>query len=373
MKKTIFTLCAFLLAVATQAEITSTITYKGQSLVEDNSFTRTQSGTTNKNDVKEVSGIACSRVTAGYLWVEIDEGTSSIWALNASTGAKQMTLNLSGVGSRDDWEDLAAGVVNDTNFLFLGAFGDNDLVYKDNYQIHCFPEPSITSGTKSATVTTIKFGFPDGKAHNVETLMFDNVEQVFYIVDKVKSGLCTLYSLPFNRNSTGIQRLTQVTTLGNSGETSFDFCTSGDISPDGHWVLIKNKKHVLMWERQGTESLSVTLKRQPVYVNAYQEEEQGEAIAWLDNTTFYTTSDSKKNTPIYKYVRTLPTPTTLEEMVLEEKKKEEVDWGNNVEIYDLRGVLIYDGMAKNLQLDTPYVIVRQNGRGRLMSTASLCK
>ena len=36
---------------------------------------------------------------------------------------------------------------------------------------------------------------------------------------------------------------------------------------------------------------------------AYVKEEQGESLAWLNDSVFYTTSDSKDDTPIYKYVR----------------------------------------------------------------------
>jgi hypothetical protein len=45
----------------------------------------------------------------------------------------------------------------------------------------------------------------------------------------------------------------------------------------------------------------------PKQVTAYKKEPQGEAIAWLDNTTCYTTSDvySDGSAPIWKYTRTL--------------------------------------------------------------------
>jgi hypothetical protein len=65
---------------------------------------------------------------------------------------------------------------------------------------------------------------------------------------------------------------------------------------------------VLLWERQGSESLSETAKRHPVQVKAYQEETQGESLAWLDATTFYTTSDQTSDQPIYQHVR--PNPAT---------------------------------------------------------------
>jgi hypothetical protein len=100
--------------------------------------------------------------------------------------------------------------------------------------------------------------------------------------------------------------------LGNGSK--FNLCTGGDITPDGSWMAIKNKKYILLWERQGSESLSATATRHPTQIAAYQEEAQGESLAWEDNSTFYTTSDQKKDVPIYKYTRgdspTVPTDTT---------------------------------------------------------------
>jgi hypothetical protein len=85
--------------------------------------------------------------------------------------------------------------------------------------------------------------------------------------------------------------------------TKFELVCGGDISPDGKWMAVKSQKYILLWERQGDESLSETAKRRPVQIAAYEKEEQGESLAWKDANTFYTTSDSKKDTPIYQYVR----------------------------------------------------------------------
>ena len=286
------------------------LNYDGTSLTFNNDFTRTECGTMYKSVMPETSGFACSRTTPGYLWAHGDENTGSNKKIVAiqPNGTLAMTVTISGDPGRDDWEDIATGVYNSTNYLFIGAIGDNNTEYKDQYYIYYFQEPAITSGTKSATVSYIKFGYPDNKAHNTETLMYDNVEQMFYIVDKVKNGICHLYKLPFRTDyGTGVQTLTEVCALGN-GE-KFNYCTGGDITPDGKWMAIKSKPYVLLWERQGTESLSATAQRRPQQIAAYQEEEQGESLAWADSTTFYTTSDSKSNTPIYKYVRTFGSTT----------------------------------------------------------------
>lgn len=288
------------------------INYNGTNLTLNNEFTRTECGTAYKSVMKEVSGFACSRQTPGYIWAHGDENTGSNKKIVAikPDGSLAMTVTLSDDPDRDDWEDICTGVYGGKNYVFIGAIGDNDLAFKDSYYIYYFEEPEITGGTKSVSVKYIRFGYPDNKAHNTETLMYDNIEQVFYIADKVKDGVCTLFSLPFKTSyGTTTQKLTKVCELGNGSK--FNFLTGGDITPDGRWMAIKSKKYVLLWERQGDESLSETAKRQPVQIAAYQEEKQGEAISWQDATTFYTTSDDKSDVPIYKYVRPMSTPQDL--------------------------------------------------------------
>lgn len=280
------------------------INYNGTTLQENTDFTRTECGTMKKKTMKEISGLAASRQTPGYLWAHGDENTGDNRKIIAiqPDGTLAMTVNLTTPNTdRDDWEDIATGIYDGKNYVFIGAIGDNDLAFNDQYYIYYFEEPAISSGTQNVTVNTIRFGYPDNTAHNTETLMYDNVEQMFYIADKV-DGMCHLYKLPFSTTyGTGVQRLTEVCALGNGSQ--FKLANGGDITPDGHWMAIKNEEYILLWERQGAESLSATALRNPVQVMAYQKEEQGESLAWLNDSLFYTTSDSKKDTPIYQYVR----------------------------------------------------------------------
>lgn len=311
--KTKVCLVALCLFMASAVWSASGINYDGTNLELNNDFTRTECGTQKKNVMKEVSGMACSRVTPGYIWEHGDENLDSdrrILAIKPD-GTQQMEVKVSTSSGRDDWEDIATGIYGGKNYVFIGAIGDNNLAYKDKYYIYYFEEPAITSGSKTITASEIVFGYPDNQAHNTETLMYDNVEQVFYIATKA-DGVCSLYSLPFKTDYSGKQTLTKVCDLGNGSK--FNLCTGGDITPDGKWMAIKNKKYILLWERQGSESLSATATRRPVQIAAYQEEAQGESLAWSDHTTFYTTSDQKKDVPIYKYTRgdspTVPTDTT---------------------------------------------------------------
>ena len=280
------------------------INYNGTTLQENTDFTRTECGTMKKKTMKEISGLAASRQTPGYLWAHGDENTGDNRKIIAiqPDGTLAMTVNITTPNTtRDDWEDIATGIYDGKNYVFIGAIGDNDLAFNDQYYIYYFEEPAISSGTQNVTVNTIRFGYPDNTAHNTETLMYDNVEKMFYIADKV-DGVCHLYKLPFSTTyGTGVQRLTEVCALGNGSK--FKLANGGDITPDGHWMAIKNEEYILLWERQGAESLSATAQRNPMQVMAYQKEEQGESLAWLNDSLFYTTSDSKKDTPIYQYVR----------------------------------------------------------------------
>lgn len=331
------------LCTATIAWSATAINYDGNTLELNNDFTRTECGTAFKKVMKEISGLACSRTTPGYLWAHGDENTGDkkkIIAIipNAQNKDEElvMTVNISGDPERDDWEDIATGVYNNKNYIFIGAFGDNDSQFKDQYYIYFFEEPAITSGsTVTKSVNYIKFGYPDNKAHNTETLMYDNVEQMFYIADKVKDGVCHLYKLPFRTDyGTSLQKLTEVCALGNGNK--FNYLTGGDITPDGKWMAIKSKFYVLLWERQGNESLSETAKRRPVQIAAYQEETQGESLAWEDNTTFYTTSDDKENQPIYKYTRKLA--TGVAEVVPESTVKSRKKLNNGMIVIERNGV-----------------------------------
>jgi hypothetical protein len=114
-----------------------------------------------------------------------------------------------------------------------------------------------------------------------------------------------IYSLPFRRDYEGMQVLTEWTKLG-SGDYFLN-PTGGDISPDGKHILVKNEAFMLIWHRAEGESVADAMARRPKQVKAYKREGQGEAIAWLDSTTFYTTSDDyNPKVPVYMYTKQDP-------------------------------------------------------------------
>ncbi|MBR1877998.1 MAG: hypothetical protein IJ814_03215 [Paludibacteraceae bacterium] len=311
------------------------LTYKGDVLPINTEFTRTMSGQIGKHiGIPEVSGIACSRVTPGYIWMQSDETDANTNPFIVATDETGTVLGAKVSFDhvyRWDWEDMCGGVYNNTNYLFIGGFGDNNHT-DGEYCIIWFEEPAIDPANPNISVQAhrIKFAYPDGRKHNCESMMYDNIEQKLYIVTKVYDDVNQVFSLPFRLDYGDTQQtLTYVCDLGvtsdiGEGEYSgathrykgFHLATAADISPDGRYILIKNHNNyvaiyswILYWERVGNESIAQTLQnRQPQVIDCYEYEWQGEAIAWRDNNTFYTTSDSDiaSEPPIYKYVRDMP-------------------------------------------------------------------
>lgn len=332
------------------------LTFNGEILPINTEFTRTQIGAISKTiGIPEVSGIACSRVTPGYIWMqgdETDENTNPFIVATDETGSVLGAKVTFDHVYRWDWEDMCGGVYNGKNYLFIGGFGDNNHT-DGNYCIIWFEEPAIDPANPNVAVNAhrIKFEYPDHQKHNCESMMYDNIEQKLYIVTKVYEDVNQVFYLPFRTDYGDEQQtMTYVCDLGlttdiGMGEfegkqrryKGFHLATAADITPDGKYILIKNQNNyvgiyswILYWERNGNESVSETLKRQPQVIDCYEVEWQGEAIAWKDNNTFYTTSDAdvKDEAPIYKYTR--EGASGIENIKTDESKTKSLILKNNV-------------------------------------------
>ena len=325
MKKIL--LASLLLVSMAACNAAPKLVYNGDTLAWNTDWKRKQCGTLDiEKTIIEVSGIACSRVTPGYIWMQSDETARYIVATDEKGEERFCKAKMSKT-IRWDWEDMSGGVYEGTNYLFIGAFGDNDET-DGEYSIVWFEEPAIDpENNPEITITPnrIKYVYPDGKKHNNEALMYDNREQMIYIITKVYYDVCQVFSLPFRTDyGDEEQTLTYECDLGvksdlGSGSNphkGFHLVTAADISPDGKYILIKNHNNItasyswiLLFTREDGESVGETLRRQthPEPLKCYQYEWQGEAICWLDSTTFYTTSDADDgNPPIYKYTKKAP-------------------------------------------------------------------
>ena len=85
---------------------TAQVIYDEEGRLEyDETWQRTRVGTANPSDLAEVSGLACSRVTPGYMWAQGDD-SYKVRALTPE-GKYVSTIRL---GKRyRDWEDICVG------------------------------------------------------------------------------------------------------------------------------------------------------------------------------------------------------------------------------------------------------------------------
>ena len=73
MKKFLFVLCTLVLGTWSLSSAPQLV-YNGDTLAWNTDWTRRQCGTLDiSKNIIEVSGIACSRVTPGYIWMQSDE------------------------------------------------------------------------------------------------------------------------------------------------------------------------------------------------------------------------------------------------------------------------------------------------------------
>ena len=305
------------------------IVFRGDSLEMNTEFKRKSCGNSPKEMV-EISGMACSRVTPGFLWAQSDDNYRVI--AMTEKGKIQYDITFKDKPSRSDWEDMCSGVYQGKQTLFVGAFGDNSAKHMTDNYIFYMEEPEIpqeyAKTTYSVNNNYIQFQYPDlTRTFDAEAMFYDNIDQKLFIVNKVEWTAATVFSLDMDTvYPTELQTLKEECHLGLPDEWQFQRVTAADMSPDGHWIIIKNYDctekfpsdfvdesrrgkakgefaYALIWERKDGESVVEALNRQPQQISAYLMEWQGEAVAWLDSTTFYTTSDDDGSAPIYKYVR----------------------------------------------------------------------
>ena len=83
----------------------------------------------------EISGIADSKVNAGFVWGEEDSGNKPQLHLIGHDGTVEKTIYIKGAENRD-WEDMALS----GSHLYIAETGDNNQAYTE-YRFYTFPEP----------------------------------------------------------------------------------------------------------------------------------------------------------------------------------------------------------------------------------------
>jgi hypothetical protein len=222
--------------------------------------------------IKESSGIAASRRTAGVYWTHNDSGEGPDLFAFDRKGQALASFSVTGA-TNVDWEDMAAGPGTGENAaLYLGDIGDNSLKRTDT-AVYKVWEPAVDvakTGQSGRTMIAEKYPFmyPDG-CHDAETLLVDPTNSDTYIVTKTDTGNSGLYKFPTplvrNRTVTlekvGTVRFTNPFRI--RGRNMGKLATGGAFSPDGSRIFIRTYTDGLEWDRGPGQSVAAALAAEP--------------------------------------------------------------------------------------------------------------
>lgn len=250
----------------------------------------------------ELSGLAASHVRPGLLFTHNDSGdVARFFAL--SGGALAGTFLLEGT-TAIDWEDVATGPCTSGTggdraaCLFIGDIGDNGLARQPSdgsaatYAIHRLVEPEPVQGSTQRIARsgydTFPFRYPDGP-HNAETLLVHPVTGRIYVVTKEGFGKrSTVFRLPEAAQPGVMSTLEKVALLAAPGPANFP-ATGGDISSCGDRLLLRTYDVLFEFRAApGSTDPEAMFAATPTLAPVGSED-QGEAVAWLPDSTGYVT------------------------------------------------------------------------------------
>jgi len=250
--------------------------------------------TMQRQEYNELSGIASSVTNPGILYVHEDNaGTTTIPLTNAQ-GDDLGKLVLDNISTRNI-EDVrvAPGPDAGKSYVYLADIGDNNASRK-TITVYRFVEPVLNdlSGTSVIHVQAIdkiELVYPKG-AVNAETLLVDPVTKDIFVASK-ETSRSTIYNAAYPQSTAS------TTVLKSVVKTDLDLLTSGDISPDGSEILLRNKGQIWYWKRSVGQSVAQTILTAPQTAPYAGNEHQGEGICFVYNGSGYFTDTEIKDHP----------------------------------------------------------------------------
>lgn len=259
-------------------------------------------GLLENKQIRESSGLACSRLEAGLFWTHNDSGDIPRLFAFDRDGKHRGTFHIEAAEALD-WEDMASVVMDHRALLIIGDVGDNktDRHVRTLYVVH---EPRLDGLSQGKPIVgklmqTIHFSFPDGP-RDCESLAVDTSTKTIFLVSKVLALRCDVFQLPWPEQSTSranplvARRIARI---------NVPVATAMDISPDGRRAIIATYDETFEFVRAGEESWQEAFGR-PGRPVAMPIRLQGEAICYgQEGSTIYLTSE-RYPTPFFEVSRT---------------------------------------------------------------------
>lgn len=251
-------------------------------------------GTFHNPRVRESSGIAVSRVHPGVLWTHNDSGDDAYVYATDLAGADRGVVRIRGARAVD-WEDIALGPCPTRRgaCLYIADTGDNERTRK-SVVIYAAAEPDPPgrgrSAVSSAPAATLRLKYAGGP-DDVEAIYVSPRDSALYLVSKGRTGIVQLYRVP--RAAWGGDTVVTASPLQQLPIAPFAalgrLVTSAAIRPDGGLVAIRTYTQISTFVPSAGGRL--TPSRWPV-CSITGLELQGEAMDFLDESTFVLTSET---------------------------------------------------------------------------------
>lgn len=257
-----------------------------------------QAGIVRSDLIREASGIVASRQNPGVLWVHNDSGDSArIFAINEK-GEFLGTCEIAGAAARD-WEDIAVGPGPDPDpnrqYLYIGDIGDNRGKYPE-VTVYRVAEPKVDPTSPFGRMTigpadAIRLTYPDGP-RDAETLLVDPNNRDLFIISK-RPLPSKVYQASYP------QSIGERTELQEVPISFRDFVVAGDVSPDGHRIIVRGILFgASLWVRPPGEPLWRAFEGKRTQLPLMYER-QGEGICFDARGTGYFTIGEMEHPPLH--------------------------------------------------------------------------
>src|SRR6266576_4201085 len=256
----------------------------------------------------ESSGVAVSRAHPDVLWTQNDSGDRPYLYATDLRGTDRGALLVPGADAID-WEDISLGPcpvafsLPASSCVYLADTGDN-LEFRPFVTIYAVPEPSPperasdTSGTTRAPAI-LRLRYPDGP-HDVEAVYVAPRDTALYLVSKgaARGSAIRLYRVDaksWRAGTDSIKVATLVPTLDiRPNPEAGRVVTAGTIRPDGRVVALRTYSEIYLFY-PGIGGRLLPARERPCNIAGL--EIGGEAIDFLDDSTFVLTSEAGRRRP----------------------------------------------------------------------------
>lgn len=253
-------------------------------------------GTFRSRRVTESSGVVVSHAHVGILWTHNDSGDGPYLYATDLHGTDRGAVRVTGA-KNVDWEDLSQGPCPDApgHCIYIGDTGDN-LEDHRNVTIYAVPEPNPPTGPGDTLRVTpparaLRFRYPDGP-HDVEALFVSPQDSAMYLISKGRSGPVRLYRLPRTAWDAGAGRMVRAELLQRlpiiPDASAGRRVTDAAIRSDGALVAVRTYTEIYFFIPRPGGRLSPIGPVCPIAGL----ERVGEAIDFLDDSTFVLTSEA---------------------------------------------------------------------------------